>query len=165
MCFPNFALSAGSLCLGLSPALCAEMTQGYSSSAQSSNWKAWVISRPMSLNVSGPSNATKIRNDFCARDSALPPSDEVAGMWGSPGGCLLQEEEQLEKLDLHAQLCLCRPSSLPAPHFSPHELICPDSCQISPLAPEAWCCRRSSLPRSTPLKAFSVILQGRITLT
>lgn len=82
----------------------------------------------------GPSNGTKIRNDLCARGSILPPSDQVARHVGSYGW-LHQEEKQLEKLDLHARLCPFRPSSLPATHFSLHELICPDSCQISPLTP------------------------------
>lgn len=83
------------------------------------------------------------------------------GMWGSPGW-LLQEEKQLEKLELHAQLCPCRPSSLPAPHFSPHELICPDSCQISPLAPGA-CFGAAAEVHSSFKKLFQSYLGANYT--
>lgn len=64
--------------------------------------------------------------------------------WFSP------EEKQLKKLDLHVQLCPCRQSSLPSPHFSLHELICPDSCQISPLLELAL-----ALPQFCPFRVHS----------
>lgn len=48
-------------------------------------------------------------------------------------GWLPLEEKKLGKLDSHAPLCPCRQGVLPSTRFSLHALICPDSCQISPL--------------------------------
>ena len=67
--------------------------------------------------------------------------------------------EAAKKLDLHVQLCPCRQSSFPSPHFSLHELIYPDSCQISPLTPGAGFGTATLLSFSSLLFISSVFLQ------
>lgn len=166
--------TVGVLCLGLSLALCAEMTpellillhfkgipgvlrQAAEKPVLFQDFWAWmsqalVMPLKLEMTLRQRLHSTSIRRGgkACGALQVAPPG-----------------REELEKLDSHAPLCPCRQNVLPSTHFSFHELICPDSCQISPLTPGVALARPQIFPfrvYSSFKKFFSTLFQGWIKL-